>query len=98
MLQIQRSASDVPQVASMTSREQAAFYASIETMRQMALLSAASLEIRDDARKLRQQAAVAALQGLAEGAKQLMLGAPSCSSAVVYSGPAADLVSSQFAM
>jgi hypothetical protein len=78
----------------MTPRERAAFLAGIETMRQMALTAALTLEVRDDARELRQQAAVAALQGLAEGAKDLMLGAPRCSSPVVYSDPSADLVSS----
>ena len=53
----------------MTRREQAAFAAGIETARQMALTAAISLEVRGDASELRQQAAVAALQGLAEGLK-----------------------------
>ncbi|KAB1068191.1 hypothetical protein F6X51_27145 [Methylobacterium planeticum] len=66
----------------MTPRERAAFRAGIETMRQIALLSAVNLEVRDDARELRQQAAVAALQGLAEGAKELMLGTQSEASPV----------------
>jgi len=42
----------------------------------MALIAAITLEARDDARELRQQAAVAALQGLAEGAKALFAKAP----------------------
>jgi uncharacterized membrane protein YqiK len=55
----------------MTSREQAAFAAGIETARQMALTAAVSIEVRDDAREVRQQAAAAALQGLAEGLQSL---------------------------
>ncbi|MDP4026319.1 hypothetical protein Q8W71_27220 [Methylobacterium sp. NEAU 140] len=56
----------------MTPREQAAFAAGIETARQMAMAAAVTLEIRDDAREVRQQAAAAALQGLAEGLRVLM--------------------------
>ncbi|GEP06034.1 hypothetical protein [Methylobacterium oxalidis] len=55
----------------MTPREQAAFNAGIEVMRQMAMAAAVTIEIRDDAQEVRQRAAVAALQGLAEGAKAL---------------------------
>lgn len=51
----------------MTPREQAAFTAGIETARQMALAAAVTIEVRDDAGAVRQKAAVAALQGLAEG-------------------------------
>lgn len=51
----------------MTPREQAAFAAGIETARQMALTAAVTIEVREDAGAVRQQAAVAALQGLAEG-------------------------------
>ena len=58
----------------MTPREQAAFRAGIETMRQMAMAAAVTIEVRDDAREVRQQAAAAALHGLAEGAKVLLLG------------------------
>ncbi|MCJ2093117.1 hypothetical protein MKK67_11505 [Methylobacterium sp. J-072] len=57
----------------MTSREQAAFAAGIETARQMALTAAVTLEVRDDAREVRQQAAAAALQGLAAGLKVAFL-------------------------
>lgn len=56
----------------MTLREQAAFAAGIEHARQMALIAAVSLEVRDDAGEIRQRAAVAALQGLAEGLQVLM--------------------------
>ena len=57
----------------MTPREQAAFNAGVEAVRQMALIAAVTIEARDDAQKLRQRAAAAALQGLADGAKALML-------------------------
>jgi len=57
----------------MTPREQAAFNAGIEAVRQMAMAAAVTIEVRDDARELRQQAAAAALHGLAEGAKMLMV-------------------------
>jgi len=53
-----------------------AFTAGIETARQMALTAAISLEVRSDAVELRQQAAVAALQGLAEGLKATFLTPP----------------------
>ncbi|MCJ2023941.1 hypothetical protein [Methylobacterium sp. J-067] len=53
----------------MTPREQAAFAAGIETARQMAMTAAVSIEVREDAGDLRQRAAAAALQGLAEGLK-----------------------------
>lgn len=57
----------------MTSREQAAFNAGVEAVRQMAMTAAVTIEVRDDARAVRQQAAAAALHGLAEGAKMLMV-------------------------
>lgn len=57
----------------MTVRKQAAFTAGIETARQMALTAAVTLEVRDDAGAVRQQAAAAALQGLAEGLRVLAL-------------------------
>jgi hypothetical protein len=57
----------------MTRREQTAFAAGIETARQMAMAAAVTIEIRDDAGELRQQAAVAALQGLADGLKATFL-------------------------
>ena len=60
----------------MTRREQAAFSAGIETARQVALTAAVTIEIRDDANELRQQAAAAALQGLAEGLKATFLTPP----------------------
>ena len=46
-------------------RERTACAAGIETARQMALTAAVTIEVRDDAREVRQPAAVAALQGLA---------------------------------
>ena len=60
----------------MTPREQAAFNAGIEAARQMALTAAVSLEVRDDAREVRQQAAAAALQGFAAGLKAAFLEPP----------------------
>ena len=57
----------------MTPRERAAFNAGIEAVRQMALTTAVTIEVRDDAGCVRHQAAVAALQALAEGARDLML-------------------------
>lgn len=55
----------------MTPREQAAFTAGIEAARQAALAAAVTIETRDDANEVRQQAATAALQGLAEGLRAL---------------------------
>ncbi|MCJ2115704.1 hypothetical protein MKK65_03700 [Methylobacterium sp. J-001] len=60
----------------MTAREQAAFNAGIETARQMAMAAAVTLEVRDDAREVRQQAAAAALQGLASGLQAAFLTSP----------------------
>ncbi|MCJ2055780.1 hypothetical protein MKL09_04365 [Methylobacterium sp. J-048] len=57
----------------MTHRERAAFNAGIEAVWQMALTTAITLEVRDDAGRVQNQAAVAALQALAEGARDLML-------------------------
>ncbi|MGU3341620.1 hypothetical protein ACLBXJ_26785 [Methylobacterium mesophilicum] len=57
----------------MNARERAAFNAGIEAVRQMAMVSAVTLEVRDDAGRVQNQAAVAALQALAEGARDLML-------------------------
>ena len=57
----------------MTPRERAAFNAGIEAVRQMAMVSAVTIEVRDDASRVQNQAAVAALQALAEGAKDLLL-------------------------
>lgn len=60
------------EIASMTPRETAAYHAGIETMRQMALVAAVTIEARPDADEVRQRAAAAALQGLAEGARSLL--------------------------
>jgi PPE-repeat protein len=49
-----------------SAREQAAF-AGIEAAWQMALTAAITIKVRDDAGAVRQQAAAAALQGLADG-------------------------------
>jgi hypothetical protein len=59
----------------MTTREITAFNAGIEAVRQMALIATMTIEVRDDASRVRHQAAVAALQARAEGARDLMLGA-----------------------
>lgn len=56
----------------MNAREQAAYIAGIESARQMAIVAAVTLETRDDAGEVRQRAAVAALQGFAEGLRVLM--------------------------
>ena len=58
---------------SFTARERAAFNAGIETARQAALTAAVTIEVRDDTREVRQQAAAAALQGLASGLKAAFL-------------------------
>lgn len=57
----------------MTPREQAAFVARVETARQMALITAMTIETRDGSGIVRDQAAVAALQGLADGLKAAFL-------------------------
>lgn len=62
----------------MTARERIAFDAGIEAARQAALVAAVSLEIRDDAGEVRQRAAVAALQGLAEGLRETCLASVAC--------------------
>lgn len=61
----------------MTPRERAAFNAGIETARQMALITAMTIETRDGSGIVRDQAAVAALQGLADGLKAVFLDPPS---------------------
>ena len=60
----------------MNAREQAAFAAGVEAARQAAMIAAVSIEVRDDAGELRQRAAVAALQGLAEGLRTLAIQQP----------------------
>ncbi|MCJ2009333.1 hypothetical protein [Methylobacterium sp. J-092] len=57
----------------MTLREQAAFAAGIQAARQAVMTAAVTIEVRDDARELRQQAAAAALHGLAAGLKAAFL-------------------------
>jgi hypothetical protein len=56
----------------MTPRACAAYTAGIEAEGQMALTTAVTIEIRDDAGRVQHQCAVAALQALAEGARDLM--------------------------
>ena len=77
----------------MNTGERAAYNAGIEAARQMAMVAAVTLEYLDDAREVRQRAAAAALQGLAEGARALMLEATDsserCISVVLYNGPEA---------
>ncbi|MCP2083951.1 UNVERIFIED_ORG: hypothetical protein J2W74_005216 [Methylorubrum zatmanii] len=53
----------------MTPRELAAYRSGLRQASEWALVTALTLELRDDAGELRQQAAVAALRGLAEGLK-----------------------------
>lgn len=53
----------------MTPRDLAAFNAGLRHAADMALISALALELRFDAAHTRQQAAIAALRGLAEGLK-----------------------------
>ena len=60
-------------MGSFISRERAAFNAGVEAVRQMALTTAVTIEVRDDASRIQHQAAVAALQALAEGARDLIL-------------------------
>lgn len=60
----------------MNARERAAYNAGVEAVRQAALIIAVTIEAQDGSQKPRQQAAVAALQALAEGAKDLMLPKP----------------------
>ena len=74
----------------MTPRETAAFNAGVEAMRQMAMTAAVSIEVRDDAGAIRQQAAAAALHGLAEGACELMLGQTPDPMERVFAAIAAD--------
>ncbi|MCC0808694.1 hypothetical protein FPV16_21210 [Methylobacterium sp. W2] len=56
----------------MTPAEQAAYARGVGEARQMAMIAAISIEARDDHREVRQQAASAALHGLAEGLEQLV--------------------------
>lgn len=60
-----------------TAREQAAFNEGIRTAIAMARTAAVTLEIREDANRVRQQAAVAALQGLGDGLRAAFLDKPS---------------------
>jgi len=57
----------------MTQREQAAFAAGIKTAWQMALIAAMTIESREGSGIVRDQAAVAALRGLADGLKVTFL-------------------------
>ena len=70
----------------MTPRERAAFNAGVEAARQMAMVAAITLENRDDAQTVRQQAAAAALVGFAEGLRALTQKDPSTCSQPVFSG------------
>lgn len=53
----------------MNARELAAYRAGLRHAADMALVAAMTLELRSDAGKLRQQAAIEALRGLADGLK-----------------------------
>ena len=61
----------------MTVQRQAAFRAGIRTAVDMAFTAAVTIEIRDDAGGVRQQAAIAALQGLGNGLEAAFLDRPS---------------------
>ncbi|CAA2108986.1 hypothetical protein MBUL_04479 (plasmid) [Methylobacterium bullatum] len=65
----------------MTSRERAAFNAGVNAVRQMAMIAAITIEVREDGRDLRQRAAAAALQGLAEGSRALLVASAPAASA-----------------
>lgn len=53
----------------MSPRELAAYRVGLRHAADMALIAAMTLELRSDAGKLRQQAAIEALRGLADGLK-----------------------------
>lgn len=53
----------------MSPRELAAFRAGLLHASHMAIIAATEIDLRDDAGKLRQRAAIEALRGLAEGLK-----------------------------
>lgn len=59
----------------MTPREVEAYNTGIRAVLDMATIAAVTIETRDDSQGIRQRAAAAALQGLAEGAKSLLVGA-----------------------
>ncbi|MCJ2111205.1 hypothetical protein MKK64_08375 [Methylobacterium sp. E-025] len=67
----------------MMPREQAAFVAGIQAARQAAMTAAVTIEVCDDAREVRQQAAAAALHGLAAGLKVAFLDMPTASDPAV---------------
>lgn len=56
----------------MAPTEAAAYARGVREACEMAMIAAITIEARDDHRDLRQQAAFAALHGLAEGLKQLV--------------------------
>ena len=57
----------------MNTRERAAYNAGVEAVRQAALIIASTIEAQAGSQGPRQQAAVAALQALADGARDLMM-------------------------
>ena len=60
-------------IDSFTNRDIATFNAGIRTVCDAALTTIVTIEVRDDASRVQYQAAVAALQALAEGARDLRL-------------------------
>lgn len=70
----------------MTPPEQTVFATGSETARQMTLTAAVTIEVRDDVQAVRQQAAAAVLQGLAEGLQGLMSGATSTCIPTAFAG------------
>ena len=57
----------------MNALERAAYNAGVQAVRQAALIIASTIEAQDGSQGPRQQAAVAALQALAEGARDLLM-------------------------
>lgn len=57
----------------MNARERAAYNAGIEAVRQAAMVAAVSIEAGGDGREIRHRAAAAALYGLADSARTLIL-------------------------
>ena len=58
------------------TRTEAAYNEGVRAVLDMARTAAVTIEVRPDAQDTRQQAAAAALHGLAEGARVLLIGGP----------------------
>jgi hypothetical protein len=75
---------------SFAARKRVAINAGIDTVCLVALTAAVTIEVRNDAGEVRQQAAAAALQGFAEGLQELMLGATSTCIPPAFAGRGAE--------